>query len=42
MAACYNIRAWEIPWTEKLGSLQSRGLQRVGQDLATKQQQQPH
>ena len=38
MAACSSILAWEIPWTEKLGSLQSRGLQRVGQDLVTKQQ----
>ena len=24
--------AWKIPWTEKLGGLQSMGLQRVGQD----------
>jgi len=24
--------AWEIPWTEKPGRLQSMGLQRVGQD----------
>ena len=32
-----SMLAWEIPWTEKL---QSMGLQRVGHDLATKQQQQ--
>ena len=31
---------WEIPWTEGPGGLQSRGLQRVGRDQATKQQQQ--
>ena len=29
--------AWEIPWTEGPGRLQSMGLQRVGHDLATKQ-----
>ena len=33
---------WEIPWTEKSGGLQSMGLQRVGYDLATKQQQSIH
>ena len=27
--------AWKIPWTEELGRLQSRGLQRVGHDWAT-------
>ena len=31
---------WEIPWTEEPGELQSMGSQRVGHDLATKQQQQ--
>ena len=35
-----SILAWEIPWTEEPGRLQSMGLQRVGSDLATKQQQQ--
>ena len=25
-----NILAWEIPWTEERGRLQSMGLQRVG------------
>ena len=34
------ILAWEIPWTEELVGVQSMGLQRVGNDLATKQQQQ--
>ena len=33
-----SIFAWEIPWTEEPGRLQSMGLQRVGRDLATKQQ----
>ena len=31
-----SILAWEIPWTEKPGSLQSMGSQRVRHDLATK------
>ena len=31
-----SILAWEIPWTEEPGGLQSMGSQRVGQDLATK------
>ena len=31
-----SILAWEIPWTEEPGRLQSMGLQRVGYDLATK------
>ena len=35
-----RILVWEIPWTEETGGLQSRGSQRVGHDLATKQQQQ--
>ena len=30
-----NILAWEIPWTEELGGLQSRGLQRIGDDWMT-------
>ena len=32
------ILAWEIPWTEEPGGLQSIGSQRVRHDLATKQQ----
>ena len=31
-----HILAWEIPWTEDPGGQQSMGLQRVGQDWATK------
>ena len=34
-----SILAWEIPWTEEPGGLQSMGSQRVGHDLAIKQQQ---
>ena len=40
MATHSSILAWEIPWTEETGRLQSMGSQRVGHDLATKQQQQ--
>ena len=32
----YNILAWEIPWTEESGELQSMGSLRVRHDLATK------
>ena len=31
-----SILAWEIPWTEEHGGLQSMGWQRVGHDLTTK------
>ena len=31
-----SILAWEIPWTEEPGRLQSMGSQRVGHHLATK------
>ena len=41
MATHSSILAWEISWTEEPGGLQSMGLQRVGQDLATKEQQMP-
>ena len=34
-----SIRAWEIPWTEEPGGLQSMGLQRVQHNSVTKQQQ---
>ena len=30
MATLSSILAWEIPWTEDLGGLQSVGLQRAG------------
>jgi len=32
MANFFSIFAWEIPWTEEPGRLQSMGLQRVGHD----------
>ena len=32
MATHSSILAWEIPWTEDPGGLQSMGLQRVGYD----------
>ena len=38
MATHSSVLAWEIPWTEEPGGLQSEGLQRVGHNLATKQQ----
>ena len=37
MATQSSILAWEIPWTEESGGLQSMGSQRVGHDLAAKQ-----
>ena len=40
MANYSSILAWEIPWTEEPGGLQSMGSQRVGYDLGVKQQQQ--
>ena len=36
MATLSGILAWEIPWMEDPGRLQSLGLQRVEHDLATK------
>ena len=36
MATYFSILAWEIPWTEDLGDLQSIGLQRVGHDRAAR------
>ena len=35
MSTHSGILAWEIPWTEEPGRLQSMGLQRVGCNLAT-------
>ena len=37
MANHSSILAWEIPWTEKSGGLQSMWSQRAGHDLETKQ-----
>ena len=34
MAPHSSILAWEIPWTEEPGRLQSLGSQRVSHDLA--------
>ena len=42
MATHSSILAWETPWTEEPGGLQFMGLQRVGHDLATKQQHSTH
>ena len=39
MATRCSILAWEIPWTEELGGLQSTD-HRVEHDLSTRQQQQ--
>ena len=38
MATHSSILAWEVPWTEEPSRIQSMGLQRVGHNLATKQQ----
>ena len=32
MATHSSILAWEIPWTEEPGGLQSMGSQRIGHD----------
>ena len=32
MATHFSILAWEIPWTEEPGGLESTGLQGVGHD----------
>ena len=37
--ATHSSIAWEIPWTEEPGGLQSMGAQGVGHHLVTKQQQ---
>ena len=39
MATYSSILAWEIPWTEDPGGLQSMLLQEVRRNLVTKQQQ---
>ena len=38
LATQSSVLAWEIPWTEEQGGLQSMGLQGVGYNLAIKQQ----
>ena len=43
MATHSSILAWEIPWTEGPGRLQSMGLQQVGYALTTEHTlTQPH
>ena len=37
MATHSGILAWEIPWIDKPGGLQSMGFQNIGNDLATKE-----
>ena len=39
MATYASTIAWEIPWTEEPGELQSMGLQRISHNRETKQQQ---
>ena len=39
MATPSSILAWEIPWTEEPGGLQSMGSQRAKHNLATEQEQ---
>ena len=34
MTAHFSILAWEIPWTEDLGGLQSMGLQKSWTQLS--------
>ena len=41
MATHSSILPWEIPWTREPGRSQSMGSQRIGHDLATKQQPEP-
>ena len=38
MTTYSSVLAWRIPWTEEPGRLKSMGSQRVGHDLATKEQ----
>ena len=38
MATHSSVFVLKFPWTEEPGGLQSMGLQRIGDDLATKQQ----
>ena len=38
MVTYSSILAWEIPWTEEPGRLQSMGSQRVGHNSTTRQQ----
>ena len=42
MATLSSILAWEIPWTEEPGGLQSTGVTRVGDGFATSKPQKQH
>ena len=42
MATHSSILAWEIPWTEEPGGLQSMGSKRVERDLASKPTNNPY
>ena len=42
MPTHFNILAWEIPWTEEPGRLQSLGLQRVRHYSVTNTHTHPH
>ena len=39
LATHSSVIVWEIPWTEGPSGLEFMGFQKVGHDLATKQQQ---
>ena len=39
MATCSSILAWDIPWTEEPGELQSMGSQKSWLQLMTSKQQ---
>ena len=39
MATHSSILAWEIPWTEEPGGLQTMGLQRIGHNWANEHTQ---
>ena len=42
MATHSNVLAWEIPWTEEPGGLQSIGSQRAGHVLGTEHGHEHH
>ena len=42
MATHPSIFAWEIPWSEEPGGLQSMGSERVGHDWVTNTHTWPH
>ena len=41
LAACSSVLAWDIPWTEEPGRLQSIGSQRVRLDNSNKNSMYP-